>query len=44
MGEQFLSTEKDGSPKQWDPADIGRILNRYAFGSEAPGIDAQRRS
>ena len=44
MGEQFLSTEKDGSPKQWDPSDIGRILNRYAFGSEAPGIDAQRRS
>jgi NAD(P)-dependent dehydrogenase (short-subunit alcohol dehydrogenase family) len=44
MGEQFLATEKDGSPKQWDPADIGRILNRYAFGSEAPGIDAQRRS
>ena len=31
-------------PKQWDPSDIGRILNRYAFGSEAPGIDAQRRS
>jgi len=44
MGEQFLSTEKDGSAKQWDPSDIGRILNRYAFGSEAPGIDAQRRS
>jgi NAD(P)-dependent dehydrogenase (short-subunit alcohol dehydrogenase family) len=44
MGEQFLAKEKDGSPKQWDPADIGRILNRYAFGSEAPGIDAQRRA
>jgi hypothetical protein len=44
MGEQFLATEKDGSSKQWDPSDIGRILNRYAFGSEAPGIDAQRRS
>jgi hypothetical protein len=39
MGEQFLATEKDGSSKQWDPSDIGRILNRYAFGSEAPGID-----
>src|SRR5262249_47436893 len=38
MGEQFLSTEKDGSPKQWDPADIGRILNRYHFCSENPGI------
>src|SRR5436309_412124 len=44
MGEQFLATDKEGNPKQWDPADIGRILNRYAFGSEAPGIDAQRRS
>src|SRR5262245_58637843 len=44
MGEQFLATAKDGSPKQWDPADIGRILNRYHFGSENPGIDAQRRA
>src|SRR5262245_39849246 len=44
MGEQFLATERDGSPKQWDPADIGRILNRYHFGSENPGIDAQRRA
>jgi hypothetical protein len=43
MGEQFLATEKDGSPKQWDPVDIGRILNRYHFNSENPGIDAQRR-
>ncbi|GIU88129.1 MAG: putative short-chain dehydrogenase/reductase [Acidimicrobiia bacterium] len=44
MGEQFLATDKDGSPKQWDPADIGRILNRYHFRSENPGIDAQRRA
>jgi NAD(P)-dependent dehydrogenase (short-subunit alcohol dehydrogenase family) len=44
MGEQFLATEKDGSPKQWDPRDIGRILNRYAFGCQNPGIDAQRRA
>ncbi|HEY3831014.1 MAG TPA: SDR family NAD(P)-dependent oxidoreductase [Acidimicrobiia bacterium] len=44
MGEQFLATEKDGSPKQWDPTDIGRILNRYVFNSQNPGIDAQRRS
>jgi NAD(P)-dependent dehydrogenase (short-subunit alcohol dehydrogenase family) len=43
MGEQFFATEKDGSPKQWDPIDIGRILNRYHFQSENPGIDAQRR-
>jgi NAD(P)-dependent dehydrogenase (short-subunit alcohol dehydrogenase family) len=44
MGEQFLATDKDGAPTQWDPADIGRILNRYHFGSENPGIDAQRRA
>ncbi len=44
MGEQFLATEKDGSPKQWDPVDIGRILNRYHFMSENPGIDAQKRA
>jgi NAD(P)-dependent dehydrogenase (short-subunit alcohol dehydrogenase family) len=44
MGEQFLATERDGSPKQWDPIDIGRILNRYHFNSENPGIDAQRRA
>ncbi len=43
MGEQFLATDKDGSPKQWDPVDISRILNRYHFRSENPGIDAQRR-
>jgi NAD(P)-dependent dehydrogenase (short-subunit alcohol dehydrogenase family) len=44
MGEQFFATEKDGAPKQWDPTDIGRILNRYHFQSENPGIDAQRRA
>src|SRR3954453_15222015 len=44
IGEQFLATEKDGNAKQWDPADIGRIVNRYVFQSENPGIDAQRRS
>jgi NAD(P)-dependent dehydrogenase (short-subunit alcohol dehydrogenase family) len=43
MGEQFLATEKDGAPKQWDPTDIGRILNRYVFKSQNPGIDAQKR-
>jgi NAD(P)-dependent dehydrogenase (short-subunit alcohol dehydrogenase family) len=43
MGEQFLATDKDGAAKQWDPVDIGRILNRYHFQSENPGIDAQRR-
>ncbi|MDQ1455199.1 MAG: hypothetical protein QOH10_2933 [Actinomycetota bacterium] len=44
MGEQFLATDKEGKPKQWDPADIGRIVNRYVFQSENPGIDAQRRA
>ncbi len=44
MGEQFLAKDKEGNPKQWDPADIGRILNRYVFQSENPGIDAQRRA
>jgi NAD(P)-dependent dehydrogenase (short-subunit alcohol dehydrogenase family) len=44
MGEQFLAKDKEGNPKQWDPADIGRILNRYAFNCQNPGIDAQRRA
>jgi len=44
MGEQFLATDKEGKPKQWDPADIGRIVNRYVFQSENPGIDAQRKA
>ena len=44
MGEQFLAKDKEGSQKQWDPADIGRIMNRYVFMSQNPGIDAQRRA
>jgi NAD(P)-dependent dehydrogenase (short-subunit alcohol dehydrogenase family) len=44
MGEQFLAKDKEGNPKQWDPSDIGRIVNRYVFQSENPGIDAQRRA
>jgi NAD(P)-dependent dehydrogenase (short-subunit alcohol dehydrogenase family) len=44
IGEQFLAKDKEGNPKQWDPADIGRILNRYVFMSQNPGIDAQRRT
>jgi NAD(P)-dependent dehydrogenase (short-subunit alcohol dehydrogenase family) len=44
MGEQFLANDKEGNPRQWDPADIGRILNRYHFRSQNPGIDAQRRA
>ena len=44
IGEQFLAKDKEGNAKQWDPADIGRIVNRYVFQSENPGIDAQRRA
>ncbi len=44
IGEQFLATDKEGNAKQWDPSDIGRILNRYVFNCQNPGIDAQRRS
>jgi NAD(P)-dependent dehydrogenase (short-subunit alcohol dehydrogenase family) len=44
MGEQFLAKDKEGNPKQWDPVDIGRIMNRYVFMSQNPGIDAQRRA
>jgi NAD(P)-dependent dehydrogenase (short-subunit alcohol dehydrogenase family) len=44
MGEEFFATDKQGNPTQWDPADIGRILNRYVFKSQNPGIDAQRRA
>jgi NAD(P)-dependent dehydrogenase (short-subunit alcohol dehydrogenase family) len=43
MGEQFFATEKDGTPKQWDPADIGPTLNKWAFHCANPGIEAQRR-
>jgi NAD(P)-dependent dehydrogenase (short-subunit alcohol dehydrogenase family) len=44
IGENFLSTDKEGKPTQWDPTKIGRIVNRYIFNSENPGIDAQRRA
>ena len=44
MGEEFFATDKEGNPTQWDPADIGRILNRYHFKTMNPGIDAQRRA
>ncbi|HEV3450661.1 MAG TPA: SDR family NAD(P)-dependent oxidoreductase [Acidimicrobiia bacterium] len=43
MGEEFFATDKDGSPTQWDPAQVGHILNRYVFHTANPGIDAQRR-
>jgi NAD(P)-dependent dehydrogenase (short-subunit alcohol dehydrogenase family) len=43
MGEEFFATDADGNPTQWDPADVGRILNRYAFKTLNPGMDAQGR-
>ncbi len=43
MGEEFFSTDAEGNPTQWDPAQVGHILNRYAFHTANPGIDAQRR-
>jgi NAD(P)-dependent dehydrogenase (short-subunit alcohol dehydrogenase family) len=38
LGEQFHSTDKDGNPTQWDPAEIGPTLNKYVFGTVNPGI------
>ena len=38
LGEQFHSTDKEGNPTQWDPAEIGPTLNKYVFGTVNPGI------
>jgi NAD(P)-dependent dehydrogenase (short-subunit alcohol dehydrogenase family) len=43
MGEEFYSTDAEGNPTQWDPAQVGHILGRYVFRTANPGIDAQRR-
>jgi NAD(P)-dependent dehydrogenase (short-subunit alcohol dehydrogenase family) len=43
MGEEFFATDSDGNPTQWAPEKVGHILNRYAFRTTNPGIDAQRR-
>jgi NAD(P)-dependent dehydrogenase (short-subunit alcohol dehydrogenase family) len=43
MGEEFFATDQDGNPTQWDPAQVGHILGRYAVHTANPGIDAQRR-
>jgi NAD(P)-dependent dehydrogenase (short-subunit alcohol dehydrogenase family) len=43
MGEQFFATDDDGNPARWNAADIGPILNKYAFRSINPGIAAQQR-
>jgi NAD(P)-dependent dehydrogenase (short-subunit alcohol dehydrogenase family) len=38
LGESFLSTDKEGNPTQWDPAEIGPTLNKYVFNTVNPGI------
>jgi hypothetical protein len=43
MGEEFFATDQEGKPTQWDPAQVGHTLGRYAFHTANPGIDAQRR-
>jgi NAD(P)-dependent dehydrogenase (short-subunit alcohol dehydrogenase family) len=43
MGEEFFATDTEGNPARWDAANVGNILNKYAFGSVSPGIAAQQR-
>jgi len=43
LGEQFFSTDKDGKPTQWDPAEIGPTLNKYVFKTINPGIARMQR-
>ncbi len=38
LGEQFLSTDKEGNATRWDPAEIGPTLNKFVFGTVNPGI------
>lgn len=38
LGEQFHSTDKEGNPTQWDPAEIGPTLHKYVFNTINPGI------
>ncbi|MEI8000889.1 MAG: SDR family NAD(P)-dependent oxidoreductase [Actinomycetes bacterium] len=38
MGEMFYAKDRDGNPKQWDPADIGTTLNQFVFNTVNPGI------
>src|SRR6516165_12828338 len=38
MGEEFFATDQEGKPAQWDPAQVGHILGRYAFRTANPGI------
>jgi NAD(P)-dependent dehydrogenase (short-subunit alcohol dehydrogenase family) len=43
MGEEFFANDAEGKPARWDAANVGTILNKYAFGSVNPGIAAQQR-
>ncbi len=43
MGEMFESTDKEGNPTRWDPAEVGDTLFKYVFKTANPGIEAQRR-
>jgi NAD(P)-dependent dehydrogenase (short-subunit alcohol dehydrogenase family) len=38
LGEMFYSTDQEGNPTQWDPAEIGPTLNKYVFNTVNPGI------
>jgi NAD(P)-dependent dehydrogenase (short-subunit alcohol dehydrogenase family) len=39
MGEQFYSTDKEGNPTRWEPAQIGSTLNKFVFRTVNPGIE-----
>ncbi len=43
MGEQFYSTDKEGNPTRWDPAQIGSTLNKFVFRTVNPGIERIQR-
>ena len=38
LGEMLEAKEKDGSPRKWDPAEIGAAVNADIFGSRNPGM------
>ncbi|MFN8035839.1 MAG: SDR family oxidoreductase [Acidimicrobiia bacterium] len=42
MGEMFYSTDKAGNPTQWDPVEVGDVLNKYVYRTVNPGIAQQR--
>ncbi|MBM3693444.1 MAG: SDR family NAD(P)-dependent oxidoreductase [Actinobacteria bacterium] len=38
LGQQFQSTDREGNPTQWDPAEIGPTLHKFVFNTINPGI------